>query len=103
MTLPSSMTSAPSHGAKPGGLRLFSRAAGAESVVFGGLLVGGVDEGEGLALFLGQECCLRSLVSLRASFLGCHRGWFFRSTNGGRQMLELALRCKLIQRGSVAT
>jgi hypothetical protein len=75
----------------------------AESVVFGGLLVGGVDEGEGLALFLGQQCCLRSLISLRASFLGCHRGWFFRSTNGGRQMLELALLGKLIQRGSEAT
>jgi hypothetical protein len=61
-------------------------------------LVGGVDKG--LALFLGQQCCLRSLVSLRASSLGCHRGWFFRSTNGGRQMLELALLGKLIQRGS---
>jgi hypothetical protein len=73
-----------------------------ESIVFSGLFVGGVGEGEGLALFCGQQCCLRSLVSLRASFLGCHRGWFFRSTNGGRQMLELALRCKLIQRGSVA-
>jgi hypothetical protein len=70
----------------------------AECVVFGGLLVGGVDEG--LALFLGQQCCLRSLVSLQASSLGCHRGWFFRSTNGGRQMLELALLVKLIQRGS---
>jgi hypothetical protein len=70
----------------------------AESVVFGGLLVGGVDEG--LALFLGQQCCLRSLVSLRASSLGCHRRWFFRSTNGGRQMLELALLNKLIQWGT---
>jgi hypothetical protein len=61
-------------------------------------LVGGVGEGEGLALFCGKQCCLRSLVSLRVSFLGCHRGWFFRSLNGGRQMLELALRCKGIQR-----
>jgi hypothetical protein len=60
--------------------------------------VGGVDKG--LALFFGQQCCLRSLVILRASSLGCHRGWFFRSTNGGRQMLELALLGKLIQRGS---
>jgi hypothetical protein len=84
-------------------LRLSLRAAGAESVVFSGLLVGGVGEGEGLAPFCGQQCCLRSLVSLRASFLGCHRGWFFRSTNGGCQMLELALWCKLIQRGSVET
>jgi hypothetical protein len=119
MTSPSSMASAPSGGAKPGGkLRLSSRAAGAEtafgsglfvalslaeSVVFGGLLVGCVDEGEGLALFLGQQCCLHSLVSLRASFLGCHLGWFFRSMNDGCQMLELALLGKLIQRGSEAT
>jgi hypothetical protein len=48
----------------------------AESVVFGGLLVGGVDEGEGLALFLGQQCCLRSLVSLRLAFLGAIAGGF---------------------------
>jgi hypothetical protein len=85
-----------------GEVRLFFRAAGVGSIVFGGLLVGGVGEDEGLALFLDQQCYLRSLVSLRASFLGCHRGWFFRSTNGGRQMLELSLRSKLIQRGSVA-
>jgi hypothetical protein len=32
--------------------------------------------------------------------LGCHRGWFVRSTNGGRQMLELPLLGKWIQRGS---
>jgi hypothetical protein len=108
-TSPSSVRSAPSGGAKPGGLRLSFRAAaaecvvfaGAENVVFSSLLVGGVGEGEGLALLCGQQCCLRSLVSLRASFLGCHRGWFFRSTNGGRQMLELALRCKVIQWGCV--
>jgi hypothetical protein len=78
MTSPSSVASAPSGGAKPGGeLWLSSRAAGAETafgsgllialplaecVVFAGLLVGGVDKG--LALFLGQQCCLRSLVSL---------------------------------------
>jgi hypothetical protein len=37
---------------------------------------------------------------LRASSLGCHRGWFFRSTNGGCQMLELAFLGKLIQRGN---
>jgi hypothetical protein len=73
--------------------------AGAENVVFSSLLVSGVGESEGLALLCGQQCCLRSLVSLRVNFLGCHRGWFFRRTNGGRQMLELAARCKGIQRG----
>jgi hypothetical protein len=36
---------------------------------------------------------------VRTSSLGCHRGWFVHSTNGGRQMLELALLGKLIQRG----
>jgi hypothetical protein len=96
-----------------GKLWLSSRAAGAETafgsgllvalplpecVVFAGLLVGGVDKG--LALFLGQQCCLCSLVSLLGSSLGCHRGWFFRSTNGGRQMLELVFLGELIQRGS---
>ena len=65
------------------------RSAG--NIVFSGLLVGGLGEGEGLALSCGQQCCLRSLVSLRVSSLGCHRGWSCRGTNGGRQMLELAL------------
>jgi hypothetical protein len=73
--------------------------AGAGNVVFSGLLVGGLGEGEGLALSCGEQCCLRSLVSLRVSSLGCHRGWFSRSTNGGRQMLELALSCKGVQQG----
>jgi hypothetical protein len=72
--------------------------AGAENVVFGSLVVSGVGEGEGLAFFCGQQCCLRILVSLGVNFLGCHREWFFRRTNGGRQMLELALWCKGIQR-----
>jgi hypothetical protein len=79
--------------------------AGAENVVFSSLLVGGVGEGEGLALFCGQQCCLRSLVTsaFELAFLGAIAGGFFRSTNGGRQMLEIAHWCKLIQRGSVAT
>jgi hypothetical protein len=77
--------------------------AGAENVVFSSLVVSGVGEGEGLAFFCGQQCCLRSLVSLRVNFLGCHRGWFFRRTNGGRQMLELALCRKGIQQGCVVT
>jgi hypothetical protein len=113
MTSPSSVASAPSGGAKPGGLLLSPGAAGAEAafgsglfialllavcVVFAGLLESVVDKG--LALFLGQQCCLRCFVSLRCGSLGCHRGWCFRSTNGGRQMLELALLGKLIQRGS---
>jgi hypothetical protein len=82
------------------GCRLFIALSLAECVVFAGFLVGGVDKG--LALFLGQQRCLRCFVNgwgcLRASSLGCHRGWFFCSTNGGCQMLELALLGKLIQR-----
>jgi hypothetical protein len=84
------------------GCRLIIALSLAECVVFAGFLVGGVCEG--LALFLGQQHCLRCFVHgwgcLRASSLGCHRGWFFRSTNGGRQMLEPALLGKLIQWGS---
>jgi hypothetical protein len=84
------------------GCGLFIALPLAECVVFAGFLVGGVDKG--LAPFLGQQRCLRSFVNgwgyLRASSLGCHRRWFFRSTNGGRQMLELALPSKMIQRGS---
>jgi hypothetical protein len=67
-------------------------------VVFAGLLESVVDEG--LALFLGQQCRLRGFVSLRRGSLGCHRGWYFRSTNGGCQMLVLALLSELIQQGS---
>jgi hypothetical protein len=84
------------------GCRLFIALSLVECVVFAGFLVGGVDKG--LALLLGQQRCLRCFVNewggLRASSLGCHRGWFFRSTNGGRQMLELAFLGKLIQRGN---
>jgi hypothetical protein len=61
------------------GCGLFIALPLAECVVFAGFLVGGVDKG--LALFLGQQHCLRSFVNgwgcLRASSLGCHRGWFF--------------------------
>jgi hypothetical protein len=84
------------------GCRLIIALSLAERVVFAGFLVGGVCRG--LALFLGQQRCLRCFINgwgcLRASSLGCHRGWIFRSTNGGRQMLELALLGKLIQRGN---
>jgi hypothetical protein len=84
------------------GCRLIIALSLAERVVFAGFLVGGVYRG--LVLFLGQQPCLRCFVNgwgcLRASSLGCHRGWFFSSTNGGRQMLELALLGKLIQWGN---
>jgi hypothetical protein len=82
------------------GCRLFIALPLVECVVFAGFLMGGVDKG--LALFLGQQRCLCCFVNgwgcLRVSSLGCHRGWLFRSTNGGRQMLELALLGESIQR-----
>jgi hypothetical protein len=65
----------------------------AESFVFRGFL--GVLSTRALPFFLSQHSCLRCFVDgwgcLRTSSLGCHHGWFVRSTNGGRQMLVLAL------------
>jgi hypothetical protein len=50
--------------------------AGAGNIVFSGLLVGRLGEGEGLALSCGEQCCLRSLVSLRLALLGAIAGGF---------------------------
>jgi hypothetical protein len=51
----------------------------ADSVIFEGLLEGGVREG--FAFLLRQECCLRRVVDGRDSLLGCslggHHGLFF--------------------------
>jgi hypothetical protein len=70
-----------------------------DSVIFKGLLGGGVCEG--FAFLLCQECCLRCVVngcgSLQSSSLGGHRGLFFRCMNAGHQMLEPALQDRLIQ------
>jgi hypothetical protein len=84
MTSPSSMTSAPSGGAKLGGC------------------CGCPPELQVQRLPSGVGCSLRCLL-LRAS--SSVASWVpsrvvFRSTNGGRQMLELALLSKMIQRGS---
>jgi hypothetical protein len=67
-------------------------AASSECVIFACFLVGGVDKG--------LRCSINGWGCLRASSLGCHRGWFSRSTNGERQMLELALPSRMIQRGN---
>jgi hypothetical protein len=119
MTSPSSMVSSPSGGAKPGG-----GACGAPSELQVRIVPSGVGWSwrclllltassskaswggvrEGLAFILHQLCCLRRVVngwgSLQICSLAGHRGLFFRSTNGGRQMLEPALQGKLIQRES---
>jgi hypothetical protein len=80
------------------GCRMFIALSLAECVVFAGFLVGGVDKG--LALFLVQQRCLRCFVNGWGSMPSL--SWVpsrvvFRNTNGGRQMLELALLGKLIQ------
>jgi hypothetical protein len=63
-----------------------------DDVIFEGLLKGVVREG--FAFVLRQERRLRRVVDgstgLRGCSLGGHREVFFRRTNGGRQMLELA-------------
>jgi hypothetical protein len=65
----------------------------ADNFIFEGLLGGVVREG--LAFFLSQQRCLRCFVDgwgcLRTSLLRGPSRVVFRSTNGGRQMLELAL------------
>jgi hypothetical protein len=63
--------------------------AGAENVVFSSLVVSGLGEGEGLAFFCGQQCCLRSLVSLRVNFLGCLAGGFFVARTVGAKCWNL--------------
>jgi hypothetical protein len=113
MTSPSSVASPPSGGAKPRGgcgcppeLQVRRLPSGVGCSLRCLLLSVSSSQGvdKGLALFLSQQRSLRCFVDrwgcLRASSLGCHRGWFFRSTNGGCQMLELALPNKMIQRGS---
>jgi hypothetical protein len=58
-------------------LRLSFRAAGAESVVFSGLLVGGVGEGEGLALFAANSAAFAASSAFELAFLGAIAGGFF--------------------------
>jgi hypothetical protein len=118
MTSPSSAASWPFGGAKPGG-----GACGSPPE----LQVRRVPSGVGcswrclllraLSLEASWGCCLRGpclfsrpaalplllhrwMGCLRTSSLGCHRGWFVRSRNGGRQMLALTLPSKWIQRES---
>ena len=75
------------------------RAAGAESivfavagnVVFSSVVVSGVGEGEGLAFFAASSAAFAASSAFELAFLGAIAGGFFRSTNSGRQMLELAV------------
>jgi hypothetical protein len=63
-----------------------------DGVVFKGFLKGVVRED--FAFLLRQERCLRRIVDgggdHRTCSLGGHHGMFYRRTNGGRQMLEIA-------------
>jgi hypothetical protein len=56
-----------------------------------------------LPFFAASSAAFAASSAFEIAFLGAIAGGFFRSTNGGCQMLELALLCKLIQWGSVAT
>jgi hypothetical protein len=73
-----------------------------DSVVFEGLLVGGVREG--LAFLVRQKRCLHSVVdgwgSLRISSLGGHRGLFFVARTVGAKCWEPVRLGMLIQQGN---
>jgi hypothetical protein len=68
----------------------------AECVVFAGFLVGGVDKG--LALFLGQQRCLRCFVNGWAAFelalLGAIAGGFFVARTVGAKCWNLLSRAR---------
>jgi hypothetical protein len=51
--------------------------AGAENVVFSSLLVGGMGEGEGLALFCGRSAAFAASSAFELAFLGAIAGGFF--------------------------
>jgi hypothetical protein len=51
--------------------------AGAENVVFSSLLVGGVGEGEGLALFAASSAAFAASSAFELAFLGVIAGGFF--------------------------
>jgi hypothetical protein len=51
--------------------------AGAENVVFSSLLVGGVGEGEGLALFAASSAAFAASSAFELAFLGAIAGGFF--------------------------
>jgi hypothetical protein len=103
-TSSSSVRSAPSGGAKSGGgcgCPSGPQVRSASSSVASWWVV--LVRARALPFFAASSAAFAASSAFELAFLGGHRGWFFRSTNGGRQMLELALRCKVIQRGCVAT
>jgi hypothetical protein len=73
------------------------RAAGAESVVFAGvenvvfssLLVGGVGDGEGLALFAASSAAFAASSAFELAFLGAIAGRFFVARTVGAKCWSL--------------
>jgi hypothetical protein len=70
-------------------LRLAFRATGAESVIFSSLLVGGVGEGEGLALFAASSAAFAALSAFELAFLGAIAGGFFVARTVGAKCWNL--------------
>jgi hypothetical protein len=70
-------------------LRLSFRSAGTESVVFSGLLVGGVGEGEDLALFAASSVAFAASSAFELAFLGAIAGGIFVARTVGAKCWDL--------------
>jgi hypothetical protein len=60
-----------------------------EGVVFSGLLVGGVGEGEGLALFAASSATFAASSAFELAFLGAIAGGFFVARTVGAKCWNL--------------
>ena len=63
--------------------------AGAENVVFSGLLVGGLGEGEGLAFFAASSAAFAASSAFELTFLGAIAGGFFVARTVGAKCWNL--------------
>jgi hypothetical protein len=63
--------------------------AGAENVVFSSLLVGGVGDGEGLALFAASSAAFAASLAFELAFLGAIAGGFFVARTVGAKCWNL--------------
>jgi hypothetical protein len=77
--------------------------AGAENVVFSSLLVGGVGEGEGLALFAASSAAFAASSAFELAFLGAIAGGFFVARTVGAKCWNLLSGARGSNRGCVVT
>jgi hypothetical protein len=63
--------------------------AGTENIVFSSLLVGGVGEGEGLALFAASSAAFAASSAFELAFLGAIAGGFFVARTVGAKCWNL--------------